>query len=93
MSHNTNPLNLRDRISERFKSLIEVYRGHTSPRCPECGSRKIGVVAKEPLGMRDVNYTSGSDGGGFTSVQVAYQVTTRCNACGAQWTTTLTETS
>lgn len=62
------------------------------PRCPECGSRQIGETLKEPLGMRDVNYHSGGQGGGYTSAQLTYRVKYQCNECQAQWTQTITET-
>lgn len=80
-------------IAGMLWALVTLYRAHSRPRCPECNSNQIGVVSKEPLGMRDVSYHGGSDGGGSTSVQVGYQVTTRCNACKAQWTKTMTETN
>ena len=80
-------------IAGMFWALVTLYRAHSHPRCLECNSHQLGVISKEPLGMRGVTYHGGSDGGGSTSVQVGYQVTTRCNACRAQWTTTMTETN
>jgi DNA-directed RNA polymerase subunit RPC12/RpoP len=62
------------------------------PRCPECGSRKIGIISKEPQGMRDVGYSGGGIGGGYSSAQILYNVKYRCSACEAQWTSTITET-
>lgn len=60
----------------------------TRPRCPQCGSRKIGVQ-KTATGLRD---TDGGGGHGGGRVQTQYDVKYRCNNCQNQWTTTATET-
>jgi len=63
------------------------------PRCPECGSLQVGQVSKEPLGMRDLDFGgAGGRGGGYSMVQLTYQVTYRCNECRARWSKTITET-
>lgn len=64
----------------------------TRPRCPECGSLKIGEISKEPLGMRASDYSSGGGGGGYSTSQILYRVKFRCNECQEQWTVTNTET-
>jgi len=60
-------------------------------RCPECGSRKIGVE-KTVTGMQTFDYHSSSESGGTTSVQMQYTVKYHCDICRAQWNTTETET-
>ena len=62
------------------------------PRCPECGSRNISEISKEPLGMRGTDYSSGEGGGGYGSAQLMYKVRNRCGDCQEQWTVTKTET-
>jgi hypothetical protein len=42
--------------------------------------------------MRDVGYSGGGIGGGYSSAQILYNVKYRCSACEAQWTSTITET-
>lgn len=74
-------------------ALVVRWLTRPRPRCPECGSRQVGIVAKEPLGMRDSYIHTAGEGGGYAAVQVAYQVTSRCNECRAQWTKTITETT
>ena len=61
------------------------------PRCQECKSRKIGVE-KIPLGMRTSGFCGGGEGGGYSAVQMHYEIKHRCNNCQAQWTVTTTET-
>ena len=51
----------------------------TRPRCPECGSRKIGVQ-KTATGFR----SSDSGEGGDARVQMQYNVKYRCNDCQVQ---------
>ena len=63
----------------------------TRPRCAECGSRKIGVQ-KTPTGMRTSDFSGGGEGGGYSAVQMHYDMKYRCNDCQAQWTATMTET-
>ena len=62
-------------------------------RCPECGSRKIGEISKEPLGMRGTGYSSGEGGGGYATTQIMYKVKYRCSECQEEWTVTKTETN
>jgi DNA-directed RNA polymerase subunit RPC12/RpoP len=61
------------------------------PRCPECGSRKIGVQ-KTTTGFRTSDFGGGGEGGGDSRVQMQYDVEYHCNDCQAKWTTTATET-
>lgn len=63
----------------------------TRPHCAECGSRKIGVQ-KTNTGFRASDFHSGGEGGGYTAVQMQYDVKYRCNDCQAQWSDTITET-
>ncbi|MEZ4593360.1 MAG: hypothetical protein R3D55_19770 [Chloroflexota bacterium] len=67
----------------------------TRPRCPECGSRKIGVN-KTNKGFRTTGLTGGGsgggEGGGYTSIQTFYDVKYQCNNCQAQWQNSETET-
>lgn len=63
----------------------------TRPRCPECGSRKIGVN-KTTTGFRSIDYHSGGEGGGYSGVQMQYDIKYHCNNCQAQWSATATET-
>jgi hypothetical protein len=60
-------------------------------RCPQCGSLRIGEVSKNPLGMAVSESGSGGPGGGYTTVQVKYEVKYRCGACGAKWQKTVSE--
>lgn len=64
----------------------------TRPRCPECGSREIGVN-KKAKGLRTSGFTGGGEGGGYTAVQTMYEVKYRCNNCQTEWTATATETT
>lgn len=63
----------------------------THPRCPECGSRKIGVQ-KTTTGFRVTDFGGGGEGGGGSRVQMQYDVKYHCNDCRTQWTATATET-
>ena len=67
----------------------------TRPRCPECGSRKIGVN-KTNKGFRSTGLTGGGsgggEGGGYTAIQTFYDVKYHCNDCQAQWQKSETET-
>ncbi len=63
----------------------------TRPHCPECGSRKIGVQ-KTATGMRTSDFSGGGKGGGYSGVQMQYEVEYRCNDCQAQWSKSETET-
>lgn len=61
----------------------------TRPRCPECGSRKIGVN-KTTTGFRSSDY--GGEGGSHSAIQMQYDVKYCCNDCQAQWQKSETET-
>ena len=63
------------------------------PRCPECGGYQVGLTSKEPQGMTTYEGHSNSEGGGYITAQVVYEVTYRCSACGAMWSRTITESS
>jgi len=66
----------------------------TRPRlkCPECGSYRVSLASKESQGMRTFDYHPGGDGGGgYTTAQLVYEVTYRCNQCQATWRKTITE--
>ena len=59
---------------------------YTRPRvrCPECGSRKVGQVSKEPLGVRYLDFGgAGGEGGGHSMFQFTYEVTYGCSECRA----------
>ena len=61
------------------------------PACPECGTRRVSEVGREPLGMRAIPM-DGGDGGGRSGVQLRYDVRYRCGECDAAWTQVETET-
>lgn len=68
--------------------VLPFLRFGTRPRCPECGSRKIGVN-KTTKGMRSSDY--GGEGG-YAVIQMMYQVKYKCNVCQTQWQKSETET-
>jgi len=62
------------------------------PQCPKCGSYQVSLTSKEPQGMRIFDYHPGGlGGGGYTTVQLVFEVTYRCNQCQATWRKTITE--
>ena len=61
------------------------------PKCPKCGSYQVGLTRKDPQGMRTFDYHTGGAGGGYTTVQLVYEVTYCCNQCQATWRKMITE--
>jgi hypothetical protein len=62
------------------------------PKCPDCGSYRVGLTSKKPQGMRTFDYHPGGDGGGgYTTVQLVCEVTYRCDQCQTTWRKTITE--
>lgn len=78
-------------------ALIIKAVGHSLARspvkCSECGSRRYGMVMKEPLGMRQGGHGAGGPGGGYMAVILDYRLVYSCAKCRAQWTETVSEAS
>ena len=74
--------------------VMGYYLTHSVPRCPECDSKRVQEVSKEPLGMLDggASVGAGGEGGGYGSGTVQYKITRKCIDCDAQWVSTETET-
>ncbi|MCB0169621.1 MAG: hypothetical protein KDI02_04210 [Anaerolineae bacterium] len=69
------------------------YLTRPRPRCPECGSRNVTIMAKEPLKSRYFEYPSGGPGGGGGAMQLVYKVKFGCRNCHHVWTKEITETN
>lgn len=72
--------------------LLLLWVTRPRPVCPECRSTQVGLVSKEPTGMRGIEYGGGGSGGGGVGTQTFFDVKYRCNNCGESWQTTITET-
>ncbi len=62
-------------------------------RCPNCGGAKVGLITKDPQGVRSVDMHTGGMGGGYSGIQTAFVTTYQCNDCHFRWTTSTTETT
>jgi hypothetical protein len=73
--------------------VLRYIARHPRLRCPHCGSRRVGQVAKEPTGLRSVDMNTGYGGGGYAGVQTFFTVRYQCNDCRQGWTDNVAETS
>lgn len=73
--------------------LVSLWLTRPRLRCPECGSREVRIIKKEPDGFSHADYGGGGAGGGWSAAQVYYQVAYRCAACGATWQRRIVESS
>ena len=69
------------------------YLTRPQPRCPECNSRNVNVLAKEPLTSRYFEYPAGGPGGGGGAMQLVYKVKFGCRDCQKVWEKEITETN
>ncbi len=78
-----------DLFVELFPALVDV-RPFTRRRskCPQCGSDKVRLTGKKPLGMRTFNYHASNLN---AAMPLVYGVTYRCSQCQATWHKTITE--
>ena len=76
-------------------ALFALWRYTHRPRwrCPNCGSRQVGLIRKDPQGLRSVDMHTGGSGGGYSGIQTTYAVTYQCNHCHFRWTDTIVETT
>jgi hypothetical protein len=75
-------------------AVIGYYLARPVPRCPECDSKRVQEVSKEPMGLLDggASVGAGGEGGGYGGAAVQYKITRKCVDCNAQWVKTETET-
>ncbi len=78
-----------DLLVELFPALTDVWPFTRSRlKCPQCGSDKVRLTDKNPLGMRTFNYHASNLN---TTMLLVYEVTYRCSQCQATWHKTITE--
>ena len=72
---------------------LSLWLTRPDPRCPECGSKEIQEIGKEPLGLDHASWGGGGQGGGWGSARVYYRISYRCGRCGETWHRRMTETN
>ncbi len=78
-----------DLLIELFPALADAWQ-FIRPRskCPQCGSYKVRLTSKKPLGMHMFNYHRSNLN---TTMLLVYGVTYCCYQCHATWYKTITE--